>query len=359
MRTTDFALRDSQPCLRANQPVPLGMRLRVADLLARPELELALSDPSVGPEDTLVEGELLERELRPGLVLHAGHAREQHAFSLTTTPDTGLSCVFLLEGAITLLCGDRTLELGGGRPRAIDATAVVRTRPERFRRVSREPQHLRHVVVTASPEWLGLEGLDAAWARPPEASFLRRHLHTYRWTPNGRLTELVRSVLAPAAYAPALQNLFLEARAVEIVVESLSALRMAEREPRRGATELSRHDRIRLNRARELIASQLDRPLSVAAIAREAGASPSGLQRLFQRAEGQSVFEYIRRLRLERAHDALSAGDITVQQASVLAGYNSAANFATAFKRRFSLTPSEALGRAAKRTPRATTAPSR
>ena len=144
MRTTVPALRDNQSRLPANQPAPVApARLRVADLLARKDLELDIPDARVSPDDTLIEGELLHRELRPGLVLHAGSAYEQHAFTLATTQDAGLSCVFFLEGAVTVRYGERTLAFGGGHPRAIDATAVIRTRRETFRRSSLEPQYVR------------------------------------------------------------------------------------------------------------------------------------------------------------------------------------------------------------------------
>jgi AraC-like DNA-binding protein len=79
----------------------------------------------------------------------------------------------------------------------------------------------------------------------------------------------------------------------------------------------------------------------VESIAREAGISASGLQQLLRRAEGKSVFEYVRDQRLQRAREALKAGDISVQEASHLAGYSNPANFATAFRKRFGVVPSQ------------------
>lgn len=78
-------------------------------------------------------------------------------------------------------------------------------------------------------------------------------------------------------------------------------------------------------------------------IARAAGVSASGLQRLFRVSENQSIFEYVRMLRLERAFAALSSGEVTVQEASAIAGYSSAANFSTAFRRQFGTTPRDIM----------------
>lgn len=55
-----------------------------------------------------------------------------------------------------------------------------------------------------------------------------------------------------------------------------------------------------------------------------------------------SVFEHLRYMRLERARLALERGDVPIAEAAFLAGYASPANFATAFKRRFGLTPTDA-----------------
>lgn len=44
-------------------------------------------------------------------------------------------------------------------------------------------------------------------------------------------------------------------------------------------------------------------------------------------------------IRPERAFVALAKGDASIQDASVIAGYTSPANFATAFRRRFGVVP--------------------
>lgn len=104
---------------------------------------------------------------------------------------------------------------------------------------------------------------------------------------------------------------------------------------------LTRQDAICPQRAKDFVEAHGGEALSV-----EAGISASGLLRLFRAAESRSVFDYVRNLRLERAFAVLGRGDVTVQEASALAGYTSAANFATAFRRRFGLVPTAARGKA-------------
>ena len=63
-----------------------------------------------------------------------------------------------------------------------------------------------------------------------------------------------------------------------------------------------------MKRAHDFILENLSTWPSVETIAREAGMSPSSLQRLFKSAYNISVMEQIRRAKLEFARDALASG---------------------------------------------------
>lgn len=86
----------------------------------------------------------------------------------------------------------------------------------------------------------------------------------------------------------------------------------------------------------------LNGPLTMQTIASHAGLSVNTVQRLFRAVHKTTVFDYARDRKLQRARQALEAGGISVAQAAFIAGYASAANFATAFKRRFGMTPKSA-----------------
>ncbi len=316
-------------------------RVRVCDLLQGGGLVLDSPDTRISMEDTLIAGELLHRELRHGLFLHGGNAIEEHAFTATSSLREGLSCIFFLDGMVDVSIGDRRFEFRGVRGGTMGAAAVMNVTPERFRRASKGRQRVHHLVISATPEWLNLEGIEAVRDGNLAARLFKDNLANHRWTPTPRLVDLVRSVFAPPAVMPGLHNLYLEGRAIEIVAEAIDTVMRGDR-TEGGDGILARRDRIRLQRAMDLIAAHMGESLSVETIAREAGVSSSALQRLFRQSEGLSVYEYVRRVRLEHAFSALRSGDACVQEASAIAGYSSPANFATAFKRRFGLTPSEA-----------------
>ncbi|MEZ2127817.1 MULTISPECIES: helix-turn-helix transcriptional regulator [unclassified Sinorhizobium] len=220
----------------------------------------------------------------------------------------------------------------------MEGTAIMSARPESFERQSQGSQRLRHLVVSASPEWLDIEGLQEQAGASAGNHLFRDHLANQRWRLTPRAIELVGQIAKAPAFAPALRKLHLEGCAVGLVAETLTALMQANHQD--GASDmLTHHDLIRLKRAKEFIETRVEETLSVEVIAREAGINPSGLQRLFRLSERTSVFGYVRKLRLERALEALRSGEMSIAEASLFAGYSSPANFATAFRHRFGVSP--------------------
>lgn len=320
----------------------LGKRVRVRDFMAKDGVVLDSPDDRLAAEDTLIEGRLLHQELRSGLVLHGGDVVEERMFTVTSHLKEGLSCIIFLDGQVDLDIGDRHFEFKGDPKSAMRGSAIMSVNSESFRRVSRGRQHVRHLVVSATPEWFDSDGLEEMQDARLAGAFLKDHLAHHAWTLTPRVIDLVQQVMAPSGFSPTLHKLYLEGRAIEIILETLAAVTQSGRRLSSG-DGMARQDIVRLQRAKELIDSRPGGSLSVEMIARAAGISASGLQRLFRQAEGTSVFEYIRERSLERSFLALRAGEVTVQGASDIAGYTSPANFATAFRRRFGVTPREVV----------------
>jgi AraC family transcriptional regulator len=95
----------------------------------------------------------------------------------------------------------------------------------------------------------------------------------------------------------------------------------------------------RLERVLDFIDHHLDIHITIAMLSREAGISPFHFTRLFRRRTGASPFEYITRLRMQRAAENLVATDQPVGEIANAIGYEHAGHFATAFKRVYGETP--------------------
>ncbi|MEP7454222.1 AraC family transcriptional regulator [Phyllobacterium sp. SB3] len=310
-------------------------RVRIGDFM-RDGLDLETRDDRLTLDDTLIEGRFLHRELRQGLVIHGGDVIEERAFTATSLLREGLSCIFFLDGQVELNVGDKHMDFNGSSRRPMKGAAIMSTTQERFQRISRERQHVRHVVISVTPEWLDMDGFEEVGSSRLAALLLNNHLAESHWLPTPRLCEVIRQILAPSIMMPSLHNLFLESRCIEIVAETVAAMLNTDREQQNDT--LTRRELIRLERAKEIISLD-NTAMNVEAIARGAGISASGLQRLFRVSEGCSVFEYVRKARLERAFIALQSGELSVNEASLLAGYSSPENFATAFRRQYGIRP--------------------
>ena len=89
----------------------------------------------------------------------------------------------------------------------------------------------------------------------------------------------------------------------------------------------------------EQLRQQLDRPLRVADLARQAGVHRVHLGRVFQARYGMPLREYHRRLRIEWAARELLERDASVGDLAQRAGFADQAHFTRYFKRQLGVTP--------------------
>ena len=98
----------------------------------------------------------------------------------------------------------------------------------------------------------------------------------------------------------------------------------------------------RLNLALDYIRHNLDADLSVSAVARAALFSPFHFHRLFTAMTGETLYEHVRRLRLEKAANSLLCSDNrSITDIALDCGFGSSATFARAFRGHFGVSASE------------------
>jgi AraC-like DNA-binding protein len=188
-------------------------------------------------------------------------------------------------------------------------------------------------MLGLSPEWFDQ---TFGWPNAALAPGAREHLTISRWFPSRRLTQLAFSLFDPEASRGSVSRLRDEIVSLDLVSEALATLR-----PPTVREEGRRTDMLLLNKACDLIETELEGELRVEAIASEVGVGTATLRRLFQKAYGCTISEYIRIRRLDVARTILEEGG-AVSAAAAFAGYTSPANFSTAFRRRFGITPRRA-----------------
>jgi AraC family transcriptional regulator len=96
----------------------------------------------------------------------------------------------------------------------------------------------------------------------------------------------------------------------------------------------------RLLRVLVHVQQHLDEPLALSDLAALACFSPYHFHRIFRGMVGESVKEYVRRLRLERAAGRLKAGELPVTEIALEAGYEGLEAFSRSFRSAFGTSPS-------------------
>ncbi|KVU11198.1 AraC family transcriptional regulator [Burkholderia ubonensis] len=93
--------------------------------------------------------------------------------------------------------------------------------------------------------------------------------------------------------------------------------------------------------ASEILLRDLRNPPALDDLARLVGTHEKRLSRAFRDNLGQTVFEYLRDARLRIAHRFLAETSMGIGDIAVEIGFSTAGNFATAFRERFGVTPSD------------------
>lgn len=164
-----------------------------------------------------------------------------------------------------------------------------------------------------------------------------RQLDHYRSTP-ASLAQARRLAHPPAGRAT-------DALDLHIGMLSLAALELRHLAPEpQAAPRHSDDDLARLERARDLLASQMDRDITLAYLAGAVGLNEFKLKQGFRDVFGTSPHRMLLELRMRRAFTLLETG-CHVAQAGYQVGYAHSSNFSAAFSRFFGRSPKSVFGR--------------
>jgi AraC family transcriptional regulator len=97
----------------------------------------------------------------------------------------------------------------------------------------------------------------------------------------------------------------------------------------------------KIRRLVDFIEENLDRDLSLAAMASEVAVSPLYLPRSFKAAVGQSPHQYVIRRRIERAKELLTSGDTPIVDVALSVGFSSQSHLSSWFLRLVGVSPAE------------------
>lgn len=86
-----------------------------------------------------------------------------------------------------------------------------------------------------------------------------------------------------------------------------------------------------VDQAISILRARLADPPSLGELGQQVGCSPFRLSRIFSKAMGMTIPQFLRRARMERAADLLASGSYNVTEAALEVGYSSMSHFSLAF----------------------------
>lgn len=322
-----------------------------------------VSDP-VASHEPILEGRVRMMQLQPGLSMHGTEVVDLHNMVSRVNMKAGLRIVVVLAGEIDVSIGGQRVNLCAGDASRETAAVLSMPNDEIFERRWQRGRWERKLALHVTPEWLQSHGWVNFSDQPGELTNHNAHatdsprlsfpstLCITPWQPSAHALGLAEQLLCQATDpSDELGRLRLASRALELLYEALaSQCRQGEQGLPGDVVQgsLRPRDRERMLRLRQFIDSEIQQPFTaptrVQDLGRKFGLSASALQRQFRSAFGTTVDEYRRAMRLHQARTGLEQG-LTISEAAFQAGYTSAANFATAFRRQFGMSPKRLCSR--------------
>jgi AraC-like DNA-binding protein len=164
----------------------------------------------------------------------------------------------------------------------------------------------------------------------------------FRLQPQRGVTGRIVSDLMQTRGDSALDWLYSTAKATELLCTTLKEARLAG-DLHGSARRPSETDQRLLQQARDLLEAQFATPPRLPELARRVGMNPTKLCALFQNRYGESMYDFVRRRRLERAHELLTRSGLQVSQVATAVGYRHHSTFTAAFTQHFGVTPKNAI----------------
>ncbi|WP_175530322.1 helix-turn-helix domain-containing protein [Desulfobacula phenolica] len=158
----------------------------------------------------------------------------------------------------------------------------------------------------------------------------------YQQSAFNKETALVLQQIIACPYQGEIQRLFFESKALELV--ALKLMEMGEYQDNY-PSNLSRPDSEQIREAYHILTSRIESPPSLNDLSRQVGINRNKLNQGFKLIYGDTVFNTLRNIRLNRARTLLLNTELSLSEIAFSVGYNNQANFTTAFRRQCGKTP--------------------
>ncbi|WP_373975493.1 AraC family transcriptional regulator [Chitinibacter sp. SCUT-21] len=278
-------------------------------------------------DGVVLTGRVFNEKYHNQLELHCSDIKLKQQIRSQSQLKPGIKLIVMLEGCIAMQSSRMQHRLDSQQSGVL---LVSSTENEPFKRAMLELGSQQQVVLHVPPEWFEEGGYTSLPSFKKTAQFCQQHLAYYQWRASKYLQSMCKMLFQDWTLQDHMQKLHREFLALELLHYGL--------EPLSGKTFIDPRAEQRVARLIELLHSGEADHYSLSEMASAVGSNATTLQKQFQEKMGLSIFDYLRRYKLENARLQLQQG-LSVTEAALIAGYKSPANFTTAFKRLFGALP--------------------
>ncbi|WP_174848763.1 helix-turn-helix transcriptional regulator [Yersinia artesiana] len=283
--------------------------------------------------DPVLYGDFQVLRLNPHLILHTANVTNLYDIKTQNQLNPALKLAIVVSGSAHISFGGKELHL----QEKGDASLVSLTENTLFTRHGKNNSHERTLTLTFDREWLYGDLLPQAGSWDTLYNFTQQHLAIHLWRPSVHAQAIAQKIASAPPFSTPLERLHCETQCIGLIIEAFSSLEQQALQQ----NKVSLRGMNRIQQVRDWLESGEADHLSMSELARLVNMSQSTLQRRFRESYHTTVFEYLRHCRLKRAMLAIQKEGISIDQAATIAGYTSPANFATALRRTFDISPSQ------------------
>ncbi len=149
----------------------------------------------------------------------------------------------------------------------------------------------------------------------------------------GQQLQLISTLRQPPVYAAA-QPVWYQCKALELAVTFL-----VKPDEEFFCTRQQRLAQERVEQVMMLLKQNVTEPPSLEELGKKIGCSHFYLSRIFSTQTGQTITQYLRQLRMEKAAELLKSREYNVTEVALEVGYNSLSHFSAAFQETFGCCP--------------------
>ncbi|MHB1921762.1 MAG: helix-turn-helix domain-containing protein [Chitinophagaceae bacterium] len=152
--------------------------------------------------------------------------------------------------------------------------------------------------------------------------------------------------LMHAPYQGTLKNIFIQSKALELLLYSSDEFIRKDPEEKYGCRFLTHpEDQAKIRMARDILLKHLEQPITIRELSRKVAINECYLKKGFKAMYGTTIYDYFQKERMVKARFLLCEQGLSVSEVAVSMGYTCISHFSSAFKKHTGLKPCELLGR--------------